>query len=71
MKVNYGVNRPVAHKGKRRLLKHRNGKLDFPLYTDDDWESADVHQQIRRVIRDENPGWSITGYALASAAAKP
>ena len=64
MKINYGVNKPVAQKGKRKRLQHKNGKLDFPQYTDADWESADVHQQIRRVIRSDNPGWEITGYGL-------
>ncbi len=67
MKINYGVNRrrPPAH-GRRRCLQHRNGKIDLPQYTEDDWDSEDVQQKIRRIIRDENPGWDITGYAIAT-----
>lgn len=68
MKINYGVNKrePRGKSHRKRKFIHKNGKLDLPQYNDDDWEYEKVHRSIREIILAENPGWSITGYALSS-----
>ncbi len=64
MEVNYGVNKPLFKNGRKAGHMSKNGKLHLPQYSDADFDNEDVCREIRQIIIDKNPGWSIIGYAL-------
>jgi len=57
LNINYGINK-VQKKG----FIYRNGKIKIM----GDWDDDNTHKEIRRKIREDNPGWNITGYCLPS-----
>ncbi len=59
MRINYGINRKKPN-GK---LEHSNHSCNIP----GDWEDPAFHKVIRAHIQEQNPGWSITGYAIAGS----
>lgn len=59
VRVNYSVNRR-RFRGK---IEHRSGSL----LVRGAWESAKTHERIFRRILKKNPGWMVTGWALAPA----
>jgi hypothetical protein len=67
VKINYGINRRRPQPLKRSRIEHKCGSLEM----DGDWNCGDFHKRIRHAIYQAHPGWSITGYALASKPISP
>lgn len=62
MKVNVGLERKKERKpGQRTRWESKNLiRVNF----DGDWEDQAAHQSFRKRVLEENPGWSIVGYAV-------
>lgn len=55
--INYGVEK----KNKKKKFISKNGKIEML----GDWTDKEIHKKIRTKIKEDNPTWSIQGYALA------
>lgn len=49
--------------GRKKITKFRNGELQW----DGNWDDNNTHQDLRKLIIDENPGTHIVGYATEDA----